>query len=55
MASDALWIVTFKCVVTGYQECRFNVKDGEVFKVSKILKIGEKGRAFRIAMTRLSY
>ena len=23
MASDALWIVSFKCVVKGYQECRF--------------------------------
>ena len=41
------WVVSFKCVVKGYQECRFGVKDGEVFKVLK--KIGEKGRAFRIA------
>ena len=47
MASNALWIVSFKCVVKGNQECRFDVKDGEVFKVLK--KIGEKGRAFRIA------
>ena len=47
MASDALWIVSFKCVVKGYQKCRFDVKDGEVFKVLK--KIGETGRAFRIA------
>ena len=39
MASDALWIVSFKCVVKGYQECRFDVKDGEVFKVLK--KIGD--------------
>ena len=23
MASDALWIVSFKCVVKGYQDCRF--------------------------------
>ena len=23
MASDVLWIVSFKCVVKGYQECRF--------------------------------
>ena len=45
MASDALWIVTFKCVVKGYQ--KFDVKDGEAFKVLK--KIGETGRAFRIA------
>ena len=53
MASDALWIVSFKCVVKGYQECRFDVKDGEVFKVLK--KIGEKvekGCAFRIANER---
>ena len=47
MASDALWIVSFKCVVKGYKKCRFDVKDGEVFKVLK--KIGETGRAFRIA------
>ena len=50
MASDALWIVSFKCIVKGYQECRFDVKDGEVFRVLK--KIGEKGRAFRIANER---
>ena len=47
MASDALWIVSFKCVVKGYQKCRFDVKDGKAFKVLK--KIGETGRAFRIA------
>ena len=47
MVSDALWIVSFKCVVKGYQDCRFDVKNGEVFKVLK--KIGEKGRAFRTA------
>ena len=45
MASNALWVVGFKCVVKGCLECRFDVKDGEVFKVLK--KIGEKGRAFR--------
>ncbi|XP_068752947.1 uncharacterized protein [Montipora capricornis] len=50
MAADALWIVIFKCIVKGYQECRFDVKDGEVFRVLK--KIGEKGRAFRIANER---
>ena len=50
MATDALWIVSFKCVVNGYQECRFDVKDGEVFKVLR--KIGEKGRVFRIANER---
>lgn len=37
-----LW--TFKCVnVKSYQECRFDVKEGEEFKISK--KIGEKGCA----------
>ena len=41
----SLWIVSFKCVVKGYQKCRFDVKDGEVFKVLK--KIGETGRAFK--------
>ena len=50
MASDALWVVSFKCVVKGYQECRFDVKDGEVFNVLK--KVGEKGRAFRIVNER---
>ena len=47
MASDALWIVNVKCAVKGYQECRFDVKQGEELKVSK--KIGKKGRAFRVA------
>ena len=47
MASDALWIVSFKCVVKGYQKCHFDVKDGEVLKVLK--KIGKSGCAFRIA------
>ena len=46
MASDAMWVVNVKCVVKGYQECRFDVKEGEEFKVSK--KIGEKGRALRV-------
>ena len=38
MASDALWIVSFKCIVKGYQECRFDVKDGEVFRVCSVLQ-----------------
>ena len=29
MASDAPWVVSFKCVVKGYQDCRFDVKEGE--------------------------
>jgi len=33
-----------------YQECRFDVKKGEEFKVLK--KIGEKGRAFRVGNER---
>ena len=51
MASDALWIVSFKCIVKGYQECRFDVKDGEVFRALK-KTLGEKGHAFRIANKR---
>ena len=46
MASDAMWVVNVTCVVKGYQECRFDLKVGEEFKVSK--EIGEKGRAFRV-------
>ena len=43
--------LTFKCVVKGYQGCRFDIKDGEVFKVLK--KIREiDGRAFRVANER---
>ena len=34
----------------GYQDCRFDVKEGEDFRVLK--KIGEKGRAFRIVNER---
>ena len=42
-----------KCVVLkGYQECRFDVKDGEVFKVFN--KIGEKGHAFRMGFRLLT-
>ena len=43
MASDALWIVNFKCVVKGYEEYLFDVNDDEVFK---------KGCAFRIGNER---
>ena len=39
MASDALWFVSFKCVVKGYQDCSFNVREDENFDVLK--KIGE--------------
>ena len=50
MASDALRIVSFKCVVKCSKKCRFDVEDGEAFKVLK--KIGETGRAFRIVNER---
>ena len=53
MASDALWIISFKCVVKGYKDCRVDVKEGEDFRVLK--KIGEKGRAFRIVNERLYF
>lgn len=46
--ADAL--VEIKCVVKGYQECSFDVEEGEIFNVFK--KIGEKGRAFRVANER---
>ena len=54
MASDELWIVSFKCVVKGYQDCHFDVKEDEDFKVLKKihLKIGERGHAFRIVKFR---
>ena len=39
-------MVSFKCVVKGYQDCHFDVKEGEDFQV--VRKISEKGRAFRI-------
>jgi len=52
MASDVLWVVCFKCVVKGYQECRFDVKEGEEYKVLK--KIGEKGRAFQVVNERVN-
>ena len=45
MASDALWAVSFKCVVNGYQDCCFEVKEGEDFNVLK--KIGKKCGAFQ--------
>ena len=46
MASDVLWAVSFKCIVSSYQDCRFDMKEGGGFKVLK--KIGEKCCAFRI-------
>jgi len=52
MASDALWVVSFKCVLKDYQESRFDMKEGEEYKVLK--KIGEKGRAFRVVNERVN-
>ena len=45
MASDALWVVSFKCVVKGYHDGRFDEKEGEDFKILK--KIREKAHAFQ--------
>ena len=36
MASDAPWVVSFKCVVKGYQDCRFDVKESEDQSLKKI-------------------
>ena len=35
MASDAMWVVNVKCVVKGYQECGFDVKEGEDLKYQR--------------------
>ena len=35
MASDAMWVVNVNCVVKGYQECRFDVKEGEDLKYQR--------------------
>ena len=58
MASDAIWMSVVshmgcKLQMRGKRlpgNCPLDVKDGEVFKMLK--KIGEKGRAFRIANER---
>ena len=39
------WIVSFKWVVKGYQECHFDIKDGEAFKALK--KIGDNNFGIR--------
>ena len=41
MASDALGIVSFKCVVKGYYDCHFDMKERKDFKTLK--KIRKKG------------
>ena len=50
MTSSALFVVSFKCDLKGYQDCRFGVKEDENFDV--LQKIGEKGRAFLIVNER---
>ena len=35
IASDALWVFSFKSVVKGYQGCGFDAKEGERFQSSK--------------------
>ena len=50
MDSDTLWAVSFKCVVKGYQYFRFDMTEGENFKVLK--KTGENGiKAMKILWT----
>ena len=46
-------LFSFKCVVKGYQDCRFDVKEGEYqsFKENKRGR-SEKGRTFRIVNER---
>ena len=43
-------LAQFNCVSQGYQECRFDVKEGEEFKV--LNKIGQKARTFRVVNER---
>lgn len=39
-------VLKIKCVVKGYQECKFSFEVGEEFCVFK--KYGDRGRAFRV-------
>ena len=50
MASDAPWVVSFKCIVKGYQDCRFEVKEGEdqSFKENKRAGARKAVQVFRI-------
>ena len=50
MTSSALFVVSFKCDLKGYQDCHFGVKEDENFDV--LQKIGEKGRAFLVVNER---
>ena len=42
MASDAPWVVSFKCVVKGYQDCRFDVKEGEDQSFKENKRVGAR-------------
>ena len=50
MASDALWVVSFKCVVTGYQECRFDVEEGKL-RVQSFKEKARKAVLFELQMS----
>ena len=54
MASDAPWVASFKCVVKGYQDCRFDVKEGEdqSFKENKGAGARKAVQVFRIVNER---
>ena len=53
MASDARWVVSFKCVVKGYQDCRFDVKEGEDPSIKENKRAGaRKAVPFRIVNKR---
>ena len=54
MASDAPWVVSFKCVVKGYQDCRFDMKEGEdqSFKENKRAVARKAVHVFRIVNKR---
>ena len=45
MALDAPWVVSFKCVVKGYQDCRFDVKEGEDQSCKENKRAGATGKA----------
>ena len=55
MVSDAPWVMSFKCVVKGYQDCRFDAKEGEAYQShcpqSRTFDIGDS--YMRVASLRL--
>ena len=54
MASDAPWVVSFKCVVKGYQDCRFDVKESEDQSFKENMRAGARKavQVFRIVNER---